>query len=265
MALDPAYGGCPWPVDPACLTDDWEDFEPDVRERALALASATLERLTAYRVGNCPVKVRPCRQNPVGVVSPYLVGMGAGVGPFFPYVGRNGVWINTGLCEQPCGITDCEVTLPAPIGRLDEIKVNGVAQTLADFTVYDGNTIVYTGSGSCPFPVQQDLSKPDTQPDTFSITYLNAYPVDATGAYAVGVLAMEFARACSGSSCNLPSTVRTLSRQGVTMELITGAFPEGFTGIREVDAFISLWNPDGRKQQSRVWFPGINSPRHQTL
>ncbi len=45
------------------------------------------------------------------------------------------------------------------------------------------------------------------------------------------------------------------------MDIATGSFPGGFTGIREVDAFISIWNPGGRRQQTQVWSPDIHTPR----
>jgi hypothetical protein len=45
------------------------------------------------------------------------------------------------------------------------------------------------------------------------------------------------------------------------MEIATGAFPGGFTGIREVDAFIAIWNPNAVREQTRVWSPDIRPPR----
>ena len=62
MTIDPIpTSGCPWPVDPACLGEKWDELDPEVQERATGLASATLRRLTGYRVGGCPVTVRPCK------------------------------------------------------------------------------------------------------------------------------------------------------------------------------------------------------------
>ena len=75
------------------------------------------------------------------------------------------------------------------------------------------------------------------------------------------MLAYEYAQACAGNKCRLPNNVTSLTRQGVSMEIATGAFPGGFTGIREVDAFIAIWNPSGRREQPRVWSPDIHTPR----
>lgn len=92
-----------------------------------------------------------------------------------------------------------------------------------------------------------------------SITYLNAAPVDALAAHAAGVLAVEFAKSCTTGKCKLPANVTTIVRQGVTFQKVAGAFPGGLTGIREVDAFVALWNPHHVSQQPTVWYPGMTN------
>ena len=73
--------------------------------------------------------------------------------------------------------------------------------------------------------------------------------------------AVEYARACTGGKCRLPQGVTSIVRQGVSFEIEGGAFPNGFTGIREVDAWIALWNPDGLRQQAKVYSPDLKRPR----
>lgn len=259
VAVDP---GCAWPVDAACFEDSWGDLDEDVKTRALALASATLHRLTGYRVGGCPVKVRPCRRScwDTRYASYYdMLSHGSGVS-FWPHVNEHGVWVNSCGCgsnDCSCNSLGCMVYLPKPIGSVTEVRVDGVVVDDADYTVLNG-ALVYVGGGECPWPTCQDLAQPDTEVGTFSVTYLNAYPVDTLGAYAAGVMAMEFAKACSGSKgCRLPNSVSNVVRQGVSFEIITGAFPGGLTGIREVDTFLSLWNPGMLRQQTQVWSPDI--------
>jgi hypothetical protein len=101
----------------------------------------------------------------------------------------------------------------------------------------------------------------DTQPGTFSVTYLNSYVPDQVAAYACAVLAMEFAQACSGGSCRLPPGVVSVARQGLVFQVPTGAFPAGLTGIREVDTWIALWNPGTIRQAPAVWSPDLHTPR----
>jgi hypothetical protein len=256
----PEFGGCTWPLDPACLGEEWETMDTSVKERSAALASATLVRLTGHRVSNCPRTVRPCvRNNRRLCFIPFEAGS---LHPFYPGQTPAGTWTNACNCQtQHTCATDCEVPLPPPVGRVDQVKLDGVVVAPTDYRV-DGNLLVWMGVGECPWSEHQDLTKPDTEPGTFSVTYLNAYPVDALGAYAAGVLALEYAKACtSKGKCRLPSGVRNLTRNGVSMEIVTGAFPDGNTGIREVDSFIALWNPRHLTHAATVYSPDIRSTR----
>lgn len=242
----PEYGGCLWPADPACLGDKWDDLAPEVQVRALALASSTLQRLTAYRVGGCPVTVRPCVrrgcweffQPNSTMLNPVIVG---------------GRWLNS--VPGACSITD-GITLPGPVGYVEEVKVDGLVLFAADYRIVDGTTLVWMGEGEAPWNFTQDLSLPDSMEGTFSVTYLNAYPVDMLGAQAAAFLAMEFAAACKPKGkCALPRGVTNVVRGGVTFEIESSLFPDGKTGIDVVDAFIDMWNPHHRTQPSTVWTP----------
>jgi hypothetical protein len=258
MTIDPIpTSGCPWPVDPACLGEKWDLLDPAVQERAITLASATLRRLTGYRVGGCPVTVRPCKASCVGTSLLTFYGGGA----FNPHIGTSGYWVNSCGCTTDCSCAElCAVTLPTPIGRIDEVTLDGLVVDPADYAIMR-DQLVWTGDGACPWPICQDLGADLDQPGTFSVTYLNSWPVDTLGAYAAGVMAYEYAQACVGNKCRLPANVTSLTRQGVAMEIETGAFPNGMTGIREVDAFIAIWNPSGLRQQVQVWSPDIRNPR----
>ena len=257
------YAGCPWPIDTGCLTAKWDEYEPSVQERAVALASSTLHRLTAYRVGGCPVTVRPCSSGcaPRGVL------------PFYGAFGRDqwinpgitsaGLWVNACGCTAACECSAaCEIRLPAPVGEIIEVIVDGSVVDPADYAVEDGNALVWRGEGECPWPAYQDMSLPLDAEGTFAITYLNAYPVDMLGAQAAAHLALEFAKACGGKGkCALPAGVTSVVRNGVSFEVASGLFPEGRTGIQVVDGFIELWNPDHRSRQSTVWSPGAKRMR----
>ena len=254
MTVTPVEAGCPWPVDPACLGDQWDSLDDEVKDRATLLASETLRRLTGYRVGGCPVTVRPCRRTCANTA--YLPFYNGG---FNPHINASGYWVNSCGCTSDCSCTElCEISLPAPVGAVYSVLLDGIE--VADYMI-SANKLVWTGTGDCPWPVCQDLTLPDSEVGTFSVTYLNAWPVDTLGAYACGVMAYEYAQACVGNKCRLPANVTSLTRQGVSMEIESGAFPGGMTGIREVDAFIAMWNPDGLRQNPRVWSPDIRTPR----
>lgn len=256
------FTGCEWPIDDSCLPPEWEALDPAVQERSLALASNTLRRLTGYRVGGCPITVRPCRQNcsytlPYGAPYPY-----GSYAWFTPHIDSTGTWSNGCGCVSECSCSVlCEVVLPAPVGEVVEVKVDGQVVPDTDYKLY-ANRLTWTGSAECAWPTCQDLTLPDTEPGTFAVTYLNSYPVDGLGAYAAGVLAWEYAQACISGVCRLPAGVVAVSRQGISYEVEAGAFPGGFTGIREVDAYIALWNPKGIQRESLVWTPDLPTVRH---
>lgn len=255
------YTGCEWPIDETCLPDEWAVLDESLQTRALALASNTLQRLTGYRVGGCPITVRPCKQE-CGA-SGYRFGYPhSNYGWFNPYIDASGSWHNGCGCKQDCSCTVlCQVDLPAPVGAVYEVKVDGVVIDPSDYKLY-GTLLTWIGEGDCPWPVCQDLALADTEEGTFSVTYLNSYPVDGLGAYAAGILAWEYAQACSGGACRLPAGVVAVTRQGVTYEVNSGAFPDGFTGIREVDAYIALWNPNAIQRETTVWTPSMARMHH---
>jgi len=253
---DPSYDECLWPIDPACKTDEWNALPEADKERGLALASATLRRLTGYRVGGCPLVVRPCKKS-CAMDYGYYDPTG---GTFVPHISTQGQWVNACGCTSDCSCGPlCEVRLPLPIGEIISVDVAGVDVTAQ--TRILNNRLVWTGAGECPFPTCQDLSAAPGAPDTFTVTYRQGAPVDGLGAYAVGVLALEYAKACTGSkNCRLPRGTTQVVRQGVTIEVVTGSFPNGMTGIQEVDSFIALWRPEGAPRwPSRVWTPGMAS------
>lgn len=263
MVVAPVPTELCWDLDPACLEDTWDEYSAAVQDRAGYMAVATLRMLTAYRVGGCPVTVRPCKP------SCYIPGYSSidSVGRSFYPSNWGGIWTNGCGCTGSCGCGAlCEIRLPAPVGDITSVKKDGAEMNLSDFRVDNGAILVYEGADDCPFDMNQNLSLADTEVGTWSITYLNAYKPDALASYAAGVLAVEFAKACVGSKCRLPAGVTDLTRAGVRMEITAGMFPDGFTGIKEVDNFIGLYNPNGsRKQPPKVWSPGTPQFRHTTL
>lgn len=257
----PGYDGCEWPVDPACFDDDWETLDPTVKARATALAGSTLRRLTGYRVGGCPLTVRPCKKGCAGAWRPAYSVLAGPYGLSWYPINMGGVWINSCGCTTDCACdTLCEVALPAPVGPVYEVNLDGDVVDPLDYRV-DGSSLIWTGDGDCPWPTCQDMKAEPGDFDTFSITYLNSHPVDQLGAYACGVLAYEYAQACAGNACRLPTGVTSVARQGVTFEITTGLFPGGLTGIREVDSYIALWNPAAIRQAPSVWSPDVRQTR----
>lgn len=246
----PEPDGCAWPVDPACLGESWEaDFDEPTKARAVALAGNTLRRLTGYRVGGCPETIRPCTSACLRSCGYYGFWYDQNWHP----VTWGGTWYNVCGCDTTCSHT--RIKLPAPNGGVVEVKVDG--SVLVEDTDYWVDGLEVIRMGGQVWPLAQNLDLPDTEAGTFSITFYNSFQPDGLGAYACGLLAREYALACRDGKCRLPATVTAVVRQGVSYTLPAGSFPNGETGIREVDAYIAMWNPNHRTQPPRVWAPGM--------
>jgi len=255
-----------WPVDVSCCSN-WAEYDPEVQDRAVALATSTLRALSGYRVGGCPKTVRPCRQN---CAQPILANGydGSGVG-YYPTINVTGQWVNVacGCGAQGCACTTvCEVPLPPPVASVQSVQIGTQVIPETWYRVDNGSKLTWQGpddDDDCGWPLCQDMSKPVGEEDTFAVTYLNALPVDALASYAAGVLACEFVKACSGQKCRLPTGVTSVARQGVAFT-VGAAFDTGRTGIPEVDAWLRTVNPKAMIAPSRVWSPDLNEPRVTT-
>jgi len=239
-----------WPVDwSACSQDIFDSLTPAQVALSQALAAQTLRMLTGYRVGGCSVTVRPCNRSCVPgswltAPSPSILFAGAYGGSFgfSPYIGPSGSWMNAcGCAGDGCSCTKVEqVWLPGTVGRIDYVILDGVTLPETAYRVDNNNRLVRTDGGS--WPVCQDMNL-DSGVGTFIVAYLDGNEVDGVGAYVAGTLAAEFAQACIGGECALPSNVQTVTRAGISQELDPEMFQNGLTGNRTVDAYIRIWNP----------------------
>jgi len=261
---------CARPIDSSACPD-WDTYPPEQQERSVLMAWETLRSLTGYRVGNCPVTVRPCREGCGGwpTYATYPVqgsGNWAGaIGGMMPTV-IDGDWYNIGC---GCGMNNCscvnvcEVVLTGEVASIDEVTQDGVVVDPTAYRVDNGNRLVRT-DGEC-WPLCQDMTKPLTDSGTFGVTFTPGVPTNVWIEQAAAVLACEFAMAVSGAKgCRLPSNVTRVVRQGVTLDLTQAPFPGGLTGLREVDTLISRYNPYALKTPSVVYSPDINRGRVTT-
>ena len=236
------------------LTEKWAQVDPSVQELALMYATSSLQMLTLNRVGTPPITLRPCPvEKPCGHDWDAF--------RWEEYGYRYGWWLNT------CGCTTArwcaplsEFEIPGPVGFIDSLKIDGAEVDLAsgNWRMDDGTRLVWQGTGPSPLPSVQDFNKPDSAPGTWSITYSKSYPVGPDAQVAVGLLALEFAKAFKPKgACALPRGVTNLVRSGVSFTIEAGLFPNGLTGMDLVDAFILKWVPPGSPNRSAQVF----SPR----
>lgn len=238
-----------WPISWGCVPDkEMQQIPQPVREYAEAMAVATLRMLTLYQVGGCEVTVRPCAES-----------CGAG---WSPSLNASGDWVNVSCgCggSLPCGCGRLPlVRLDTPVGRVSDVSIDGASLSASAYSVLNGGMLLRTDGGE--WPRCQDFSAAPGQEGSFTVTYLNAYPVDGLGAWAAGVLAYEYAKACMGGKCQLPAGVTQVARQGITMELQNDMFANGLTGLRAVDDWTAKFNPNRLRRKPLVYSPDLPSP-----
>lgn len=224
-----------WPV---IWPEDFrqEDYTDGDLSRSSALAISSLRALTLNRVGQVRLTQRPFRPQQFDtywyyqgstMLDRHLRGRAGG---------------NPGPVDRARRY----VRLVAPVTKIEALTVDGKEVAPDSYEIQDGAYLVKKGDA---WPKGCDLE----------VTYLSGYPVPVEGQYAAGLLAEEFAHGINDpDKCRLPRGVTDIARQGVTISIQSGLFPDGMTGLPEVDAFIYQWNPNGLKQKPTVHSPDIS-------
>lgn len=270
----PALPDACWPVDWGCADETWvAGLDEKVKARSEAMATQVLRSLSGHMVGGCPITVRPCAKGcgpggsymtaPVGPAA-HAEALGTRVGPWWASIDVDGQWINTWCgCTTDCSCSYVsEVVLPAPVGGVVEVVVDGVVLSAADYRVDNGNHLVRLDGQT--WPKCQDMTAAADAPGAFAVTYYNGYRVDGLASWVAGIMAVEFAKSCTGGKCRLPAGVQSITRLGVSMDIPSGMFEDGRTGIREVDSWLHLWNPYALVTPSSVWSPDMRPARRTT-
>jgi hypothetical protein len=226
---------------------------------------------TGRQFGLCELTVRPC-----GKFCENCDGGGwyyDGMGAWIPYI-SNGQWFNCycgnngpgGCCT--CS-PDCQVYLPGPVYSITSVRIGGESLIVtggSEIFVLDQQWLVRVDTSKC-WPQCADQNKPPGDADAFEVTYLRGLPVPDALAQAYASLACEYAKACLGLVCRLPSRVSSISRQGVTISMVDVAelLRNGLTGLWEVDQVILALNPYGLKGRTRFYSPELMEPRQITF
>lgn len=259
----------PWPLDPTCLPQGWsaDPAQWTTRQRAaVRFSSSILYRLTAYQIGLCPVKVRPCR-TPSDCVTPWWSVQQAGPVALLPNAGR---WLGygCGCSTTPCGCGPLsEITLDPPATTITQVLVDGQALPANAYRVDGRRKLVRVDGGR--WPECQDLALPDTAPGTWSVAYQTGTPPELVdGAdMANTALALEIDKACNGdTSCKLPKPVVRVVRDGIEYTYLNNfeAFQRGRTGLALVDMWLESVNPYSIKVPMQVYSPDTVHSRQQT-
>lgn len=257
---------CDWELDPGVCCEGWDEFEPPVRQRAIAIASRLMWAATGRRYGRCETVVQPCgprKAPPLYRAYPVELGRTSGSGAgLYPYL-QDGQWVNAGLgCS--CCAGACEIELPGPTSTTGIVSVTAAGEVVppASYIVFNGSILTRTDGACWPSCVNYGNQDP---PD-FEITYLRGLAVPEAVLAVTGELACEFAQACVGGPCRLPGRLRRLTRQGVEVETaeIDRTASRLLTGIDSVDQVIQGENPFGLVARPRVYNPDRPAPRRVT-
>lgn len=253
-------GGWTWPLsyssERACPS--LEEMNTDERGHFESLAVDFLWRWTNRKFGTKDVTVRP-----VSTLMPRMTHRMDRFWGFGPYsVGSSGpLWIKTARSSlRPSQLGAGSIHLPMAIEVL-EVTLDGEELPPSEYTLIDGNLVRRDGE---PWPLDQDPLLPDTEEDTFAVTYRSGSSVPTGGKIAAGTLACEFAMAAQGDpECGLPQRVQTFTRQGVSVATLDefDDLKEGHTGIWLIDSWIasitqtpsrpSVLSPDYRRRPQR--------------
>lgn len=250
-----------WPI---IWCGDLTGINPAVTGHAAAAATEILWQATGRRFGNCPVKLRPCRRDCAnewpqdviwldGVLGSYTWGW-----PFPSLV--NGVWLNLacGLCAGDCSCsTTSEVILEERMS-IQSIEIDGVTLPPSGYVLYDGQRLVKAVG---EWPLCQDWHVTGG-PGSWAVNATVGTPVSELGQMAVGELAAEIAKHCSGLACSLSPFTQKVTRQGVTMERVDfKQIVDDLSGLYLVAQFVHTYNPNRIRDRARAYSPDVPTSR----
>jgi hypothetical protein len=253
------FGPCePWPVVWSTCERLVDLGSPTATGRAVEAATHVLWAKTGRQFGLCTTTLRPCRRECYDLVLP--VGWTEWPGPYtaepaWPAL-VGGLWFNVacGACQGPCSCAAVsEVILPGTVHHVDQVKLDGAVLPASAYRVDNNKLLVRTDGGTWPWC--NDLSADDDQPGTWSVTAAYGQDPPLLASLAVGELACQFLRAFAGEDCQLPRSLTSLVRQGVSIELPDPAevAKAGRLGLYQCDLLIETTNPGRLPGRSRVY------------
>lgn len=166
-----------------------------------------------------------------------------------------------------------EVALNYPVQYIESIKIDGTTIPPDEYRVDDYRLLVRTKptAGATPtarsgWPHWQALWLPDTEEQTFSVTYWYGAAPPQAGVTAAEVFATELALDMVGADNRLPARITTITRQGETAAVTDSleSLQQGWTGIPICDYFIFANNPHRLARRGSVWSPDTGRVRTPT-
>jgi hypothetical protein len=250
----------------------------EIEALAAQAATAASDGLYEYSgkifPGECgPVTVRPVSR-PTDIdtrawgATLSTVGWAASQGFASAYGSFNpGVLAHYGSLEPP------QIELPYPVTEIVQVKIDGEVIPADEYELRDFKTLVRVRLSRSAIPVarygwppSQVMDLPDTEPGTFSVTYMFGNPAPAGGVLAAKKLAELLLLPQLGDTTRYPTRLTGLTRQGVSVRVtdIVDLVAKGSTGILEVEWFLNAYNPNRNARQAAVWSPDLGRPGRRT-
>ena len=273
----PGEGPCQvWDLDLGCCLvsgsvpdpclGDGTPVPQELIDSMILASSQFMWRATGMQFGCCTVTIRPCRACRDECCLPGE-GWGGWGFPWYPVHQADGSWTNISCaCVDQCSCVNvCEIPLPYPVCSVDEVLIDGVVVDPTTYRVDEFKKLVRLGS-DC-WPKCNDLTKPDTEEGTWSVTVTYGRPVPELVRLAANEFACQLIKKCLGKPCDLPQRIQSINRQGMSATFLDPMefMQNGLTGIFLVDLVIKTYNPKRLYKKPSVASPdSINKWRVET-
>ena len=192
-------------------------------------------------------------------------------------LGRRGYSSLCDYCLVSCSPSRMKLS-GYPVREIEEVLIDGDVVDPSQYTLWKRRYVTRLDGGHWPY--QQNLTLPDTDDGTFSITYTYGADPPDIGMAAAAQLGCEIYRACETGSAGRSATCRLASpaspargspsrsrrsppgaTSGRTARLWqTGGWK---TGLPLVDAFLNAYNQAGIMRRPTFWSPGKGSTRRR--
>jgi hypothetical protein len=206
-------------------------------------------------VGSCEQTVRPCRDNCSCFPAQRLAYASGGSRLLW----TGAYWGYNGSAHCGCGCLSQVKLSGYPVQSITEVKIDGVVVEPSEYRLDEKRYL--TRMNDTFWPSCQDLSLPDSEEGTFSVSYVHGANPPQIAVSAAAQLACELYKECVGEVCAMPRGATRITRQGIVIEKLAftnWAFRERTwrTGMPLVDAFLSAYNSAGIMRRPVFWAPG---------
>ena len=235
-------------------------------------ATETLYRMSGKQfAGECgPVTIRPLAR-PVNADRRALARRNWGGGG---YGTSNAMFINlpSVVSQYGPGYAPEIEMYDFPIREILLVKIDGVVIPPDEYELREFKRLIRlrvtaesTPTERWGWPTSQIPDLPDTQVGTFSVTYTYGADPGIGGFEAALVLAQYLALPQLGDSTRFPSRVTSITRQGVSAQVVSpiDMINKQMTGIPEVDLWLLAVNPTKARRSATVWSPDRAPNRRQ--